>query len=97
MGNSRSTLVQCHSGYTYAQEPRAFRYGAEHRTVVEIRRRWRQPAGPRFEVLANDGATYLLAYDEAHDHWDVSAQRPGSHTRGSGPATTPQMEEDGQR
>jgi hypothetical protein len=63
--------VECYSGHTYAQEPRAFFFGNERRVVVSIRRRWREPAGPHFEVLADDKATYMLAYEEALDRWSV--------------------------
>jgi hypothetical protein len=97
MGTSGSATVQCYSGHTYAQEPRAFSQGREHHTITEIRRQWREPAGPRFEVLADDGSTYLLAYDEAADHWHVAAQGHRPCAAHSGQATTLQMEEDGQR
>jgi hypothetical protein len=97
MSNSRSTTVECYSGYTYAQEPRAFSQGTEHHAITEIRRQWREPAGPRFEVLADDGATYLLAYDETTDHWDVSTQGHYTFKGNFGPTTTLKMEEDGQR
>jgi len=76
MKASSSTRVQCYSGHTYAQEPRAFWQGAEHHTVERVLRRWREPAGPCFEILAHNGATYLLAYDETNDHWRVEEQTP---------------------
>jgi hypothetical protein len=63
--------VRCYSGHTYAQEPRACSHCGVHRTVTGIHKRWREPAGPCFEVLADNGATYLLAYDEATDRWRV--------------------------
>lgn len=67
--------VDCYSGHVYAQEPRAFVIDKERRKVKAVHRRWREPAGPRFEVLADDDATYVLAYEEATDRWHVSRQK----------------------
>jgi len=96
MNSSGSATVVCYSGHTYAQEPRAFSQGTEHHTITEIRRQWREPTGPRFEVLADDGVTYLLAYDETTNHWQVSRQRHHPQTGNSGSATALKTEEDGQ-
>ena len=73
MTASDDAMVECYSGHTYAQEPRAFSFGSARRTVMAIRKRWREPTGPCFRVLADDGAIYALAYDEAADQWHVSA------------------------
>jgi hypothetical protein len=74
MSTSQSAKVQCYSGHAYAQEPRAFSHGGEQHTITKINKRWREPAGPCFEVLTDDGATYLLAFEEAADRWHVSAR-----------------------
>ena len=66
--------VECYSGHTYAQEPRRFLFGNERLAITEVRRRWREPTGPCFEVLASDGARYILAYDETRDFWSALAQ-----------------------
>ncbi len=65
--------VECYSGHTYAQEPRHFVVDNERLAVSEVCRRWREPTGPRFEVLADNGARYVLAYDEAGGSWSVYA------------------------
>ena len=59
--------VEYYSGYTYAEEPRAFVYKA----VAALRKIWREPPGPCFEVLADDGGVYRLVYDEAVDEWQA--------------------------
>jgi len=97
MGTNHNTTVQCYSGHTYAQEPHAFSKGTEHHAITQIRKQWREPAGPCFAVLADDGATYLLAYDETTDNWHVSAWGCHPAAGHSGMTTTLQMEEDGQR
>ncbi len=63
--------VECYSGHTYAQEPRAFVYEGQRRTVAALHRIWREPSGPCFEVLADDCSTYRLMYDEAADQWQA--------------------------
>jgi hypothetical protein len=72
MNASNRTYVECYSGYMYAQEPRSFVFREEQRTVQEVRQRWREPTRLCYEVLADDGTVYLLAYHEATDQWYVS-------------------------
>jgi len=72
MTDTDQAVVLCYSGHTYAQEPRAFDFGNERRTVIAVRKRWREPSGPHFRVLADDGVVYVLAYDEAADDWHIS-------------------------
>jgi hypothetical protein len=75
MKNTDQASVTCYSGNAYAQEPRAFDFNNERRTVTALRKRWREPSGPHFKVLADDGAIYVLAYDEAADDWHISAAK----------------------
>jgi len=84
---SDDAAVECYSGYTYAQEPRAFIFNHERRVVTTVRKRWREPTGPCFEVLADDVAIYRLAYDEATGQWHISAVAVAAKNN----------EEDGQR
>lgn len=65
--------VECYSGHSYADQPRAFRWAGRRRVVQAVRRRWREPLGPCFQVLADDAKLYLLAYHEAEDRWFMSA------------------------
>jgi hypothetical protein len=67
-------VVECYSGHTYAQEPRAFWRDNQRRTVTVVRKRWREPTGPCFEVLADDAQAYVLAYNETVDCWSVLAK-----------------------
>jgi hypothetical protein len=63
--------VECYSGYTYAQEPRAFTWRGRRYVVQAIEWTWRTPKGPHFLVKTEEGGTYELAYDEAKDQWDL--------------------------
>jgi hypothetical protein len=77
MGTTGETVVECYSGHTYAQEPRTFQLGNARRTVAMVHRRWREPTGPSFDVLADDGHSYVLAYNETTDRWCVLAKANG--------------------
>jgi hypothetical protein len=63
--------VECHSGHTYAQEPRAFAWEGRRQVVDQVAGRWRLPAGPAFRVRTTDGQFFYLRYDEAADQWHI--------------------------
>jgi len=63
--------VECYSGYTYAQEPRAFTWHGQRYVVQAVERAWRTPEGPHFLVRAEEGGVYELAYDETEDKWSL--------------------------
>jgi len=61
--------VECYSGHTYAQEPRAFVWQGHRYQVVRVERRWRTPEGPVFRVEAQSGDFFELWYNEHSDRW----------------------------
>ena len=64
--------VECYSGHTYAQEPRAAVTTKGLRCpIVEIRLRWRTPTGPAFRIRTEAGDLFDLHYSEADDRWTV--------------------------
>jgi hypothetical protein len=64
--------VECYSGHTYAQEPRAFTWRGECLEVAAIERLWRTPEGPHFMVRTAIGRLFELSYDEVADQWFVN-------------------------
>ena len=64
-------LVECHSGYTYAERPIAVRWQGERLLVQEIEARWRIPGATCFRVRTEDGRTFDLFYGELYDEWRV--------------------------
>lgn len=68
MPAEREVRVECYSGHTYAQEPRAFFLEGERIEVEQVIARWRTPAGPAFRVRSGLGE-HILRYDEARDAW----------------------------
>lgn len=67
---SEATVI-CHSGYTYAQEPRAVIWDGQPCLVALIVDRWRTPTGPGFRIVAEGGQAFHLQYDEQQGHWAV--------------------------
>ena len=63
--------VECYSGHTYAQEPRAFGWQGDRYRVLQVLERWRTPAGPAFRVQADVEGEFELVYDEAADRWTI--------------------------
>ncbi len=74
--------VECYSGHTYAQEPRAFEWRGQRHEVVRVVKRWRTPRGPAFRVEVT-GISNLqslvsnqvdLHYLELEDTWTMDIQ-----------------------
>ena len=74
--------VECYSGHTYAQEPRAFEWEGLRYQVERVVKRWRTPAGPGFRVEVS-GISNLnslisnlvdLTYLESTDQWTMTVQ-----------------------
>lgn len=64
-------IVECHSGYTYAERPTALFYDGQRLPIVEIEARWRIPGGRKFRVRVEDGRIFELFYGELYDEWRV--------------------------
>jgi len=62
-------IVECYSGYTYAQEPRAFTWRGRRYVVQAVERTWRAPEGLHFLVSTEEGDSFELVYHEAEDMW----------------------------
>jgi hypothetical protein len=63
--------VECHSGHTYAERPKAF-YLDDVRLEVEIiLAEWRCQAGKHFRIKTKNGSVFELVYDENNDIWQV--------------------------
>ncbi len=74
-------IVECYSGHTYAQEPRAFVWQGEPHVVQAVERAWRVPEGPHFLVRTEEGGLFELAYDEFEDMWSVQAVQIKTHSK----------------
>ena len=74
-------MVECYSGHTYAQEPRAFVWHGQRHVVQAVERAWRAPEGPHFLVRTEEGGFFEMAYDEAEGVWSVQAMQIKTHSK----------------
>lgn len=65
-------LVECHSGYAYAERPIAFHWEGNRLEIERILAEWRAPRGKGFRVLTNDSILFDLFYDLDEDEWEIS-------------------------
>jgi len=63
--------VECYSGHTYAQEPRAFLWEGGRYRVAGVEARWRTPDGPAFRVRVESGERFDLHYQPETDTWSL--------------------------
>lgn len=62
-------LVECHSGFAYAERPVALRWQDERLEIDLIEAQWRTPQGKYFRVRTQDGQIFVLCYAEQSDEW----------------------------
>ena len=63
--------VECYSGHTYPQEPRAVVWRGRRLSVARIEQRWRTPEGPAFYVETEPGIRFELRYGELEKIWSI--------------------------
>ena len=61
--------VECYSGHTYAQEPRAIVWRGFHAVIAHVEHAWRTLDGPAFRVRLAGDAVVELQYVESSDTW----------------------------
>ena len=66
-------LVECHSGYEYAERPTAVWWEDQRLEVAEVEATWRISGGKKFRVRVLDGRVFELLYVELYDEWRVHA------------------------
>ena len=66
-------LVECHSGYEYAERPTALWWEGERLEVAEVEATWRISGGKKFRVRTVEGRVFELLYVELYDEWRVHA------------------------
>jgi hypothetical protein len=68
--------VECYSGHTYAQEPRAVIWHGRRYPVTVVRQRWRTQRGPAFWLETETGERFEVHYTEETDTWTVRPLLP---------------------
>ncbi len=64
-------LVECHSGYEYAERPVALYWEGQRLEIEQIEGEWRITDGKRFRVRTRDGRIFELFYGELTDEWRI--------------------------
>ncbi len=64
-------LVECHSGFTYADRPVALTWEGRRLEIVRILAEWRTPEENHFRVRTTDGREFELAYSQTMDEWQI--------------------------
>lgn len=64
-------LVECHSGFTYADRPVALSWEGQRLEITLVQAEWNTPARKHFQVLTGDGRKFKLAYNQTTDEWQI--------------------------
>ncbi len=64
-------LVECHSGFEYAERPVAVWWQGRRLAVAAVEAEWRISGGKKFRVRTDDGQLFELLYVELYDEWRV--------------------------
>jgi hypothetical protein len=67
-----SELVECHSGYEYAERPVALQFEGHRLEITEVETEWRIPGGHCFRVRVQDDRRFELFYGELYDEWRIN-------------------------
>jgi hypothetical protein len=70
-GNVVLPLVECHSGYKYAERPLALRLEGQRLEITNIEAEWRGPDGHYFRVRTKNEQKFELFYSELYDEWKI--------------------------
>ena len=66
-----SAIVECHSGYDYADKPVALTYLDRRLEIVTILAQGRTPDEKWFRVRTDDGQLFHLSYRRTSDDWQI--------------------------
>jgi hypothetical protein len=64
-------LVECHSGFTYADRPVALTWEDQRLEITRILAEWRTPGIKHFRVRTSDDREFKLAYSQTTDEWQI--------------------------
>jgi len=66
-----SELVECNSGFAYAEKPVALTWEGQRLEITSILSQWRLPGQMCFRVETSDGQVFELFYGEREDEWRI--------------------------
>ena len=69
--------VECYAGYRGEETPRCLYLGPRRIRVEEVLDRWLAPEHRYFKLRGDDGGVYIVRYDSAADHWELTLFNSG--------------------
>ena len=72
MNDQLTYHVECYSGHTYAERPKAFYWEEKWVEVEEVEAEWIVPEGKHFQARATDGLRFDLIYYKDEDRWSIN-------------------------
>jgi hypothetical protein len=66
-----SELVECHSGFAYADRPVALTWESRRLEITRILAEWRTPQENHFRVRTSNDREFELAYNQTLDEWQI--------------------------
>lgn len=64
-------IVQCYSGYIYADRPESFLWQGNTYQVEKIEKAWQEPGERHFRVRTEGHKPFEICYHELEDEWTV--------------------------
>jgi hypothetical protein len=64
-------IVECHSGFTYADRPLALTWEGQRLEITNILAEWRTPEEHHFRVCTTNRREFELAYCPVTDEWQI--------------------------
>ena len=64
--------VECYSGHRGEETPRRLSFDGRSVELVELLDCWLGVDHRYFKMLGEDGATYILRHDTAHERWELT-------------------------
>jgi hypothetical protein len=66
-------LVECHSGFTYADRPVALTWEGRRLEITRVMAEWSTPGKKHFRVCTSDRREFKLVYSQVKDEWQVES------------------------
>jgi hypothetical protein len=74
LGKDMVDLVECHSGYEYAERPTALYWQEQRLVITEVLESRQIPEGKTFRVKTQNDQIFELTYIETLDEWHIQEQ-----------------------
>ena len=67
-----SLIVECYSGYIYAERPMSFVWQGVKYNIETIENEWLEPGERHFQVRTGDNKLFQLCYNMGEQQWSLT-------------------------